>query len=215
VLDASLTAPVAVALLTVLATRRAGSAWWSAWVAGVVTWIALAAVTLRVAVSGDAVSAASLSGTVEGLPWAVSTVTVIGAFAVAVGGPASSPVAAVGVTAAGLVAAYLEPSAAVVLPGLLLAVVATAGERHRGAVAAAVVSTGVVLIGAWVVLMATGRSVWPGSPAVDPGSQGPVALLAIPGLLTVVTSILAVQLAEKPARPSPPVASYRSRRTIP
>jgi hypothetical protein len=214
VLDASWVAPAAVALLTVLAARRAGAAWWSAWVAGAVTWIGLAAVTLRVAASGDPAATAALSATVEGPAWGVATVAVVGAFALAAG-PATSPVTAVAVTAAGVLAVALEPAAAMVLPGLVLGVVVTAGERYRGAAAAAVASTGVVLAGGWAALLATGRLAWPGGPAVDPATQGPIALMAIPGLLTIVTSVLAVQLAERPAPRARAAATYRSRRTLP
>ncbi|MGF1652033.1 MAG: hypothetical protein ACFCUP_01785 [Actinomycetales bacterium] len=218
VLDASWIAPAAVALLTVLAARRTGAAWWSAWVAGVVTWIGLAAVTLRVAVTADPAATAALSSTVEGLAWAVSTVAVIAAFALAAGGPTTSPIAAVAVTTTGLVATAFEPSAAVVLPGLVIGLVASAGERYRGAVTAAIASTGVVLVGGWAALVAAGRLAWPGGPTVDPGAQGPIALMAVPGLLTIVTSVLAVQLAERPdphGRRDRAATTYRPRRTLP
>jgi hypothetical protein len=214
-LDAFRIAPAAVALLTALAARRTGAAWWSAWVAGAVTWTGLAAVTLRRSVSGDAEATSALATTVEGPVWAVSTVAVVGAFVLAAGGPATSPVTAVAMTAAGLLAVALEPSTAMVLPGLVLAVVATAGERYRGVVAAAVASTGVVLAGGWAALVAAGRLAWPDGPAVDPGAQGPIALMAIPGLLTIVTSVLAVRLAERPARRARAAATYRYRRTPP
>jgi Mn2+/Fe2+ NRAMP family transporter len=150
-----------------------------------------------------------------GLSWVVASVALLAAFTVAAGGPATSPVGVVGATVASLLAVFLEPSSAVLLPGLFLLVVAMAQERYRGAAVAAVLSTAVVLVGAFVALVMAGDVTVSGGPAVDPTQQGPVALLAIPGLLPVVAACLAATVAPRERRPVEPPHTYRARRTIP
>lgn len=208
-----------VSLLTVTASRRAGARWWAAWVAGIVTATGLATVALGADgpwegdIVGDHVG--DLAQVVVSLSWVVASVALLAAFTVAAGGPATSPVGVVGATVASLLAVFLEPSSAVLLPGLFLLVVAMAEERYRGAAVAAVLSTAVVLVGSFVSLLVAGDVEVSGGPAVDPTQQGPVALLAIPGLLPVVAACLAATVAPRERRPTEPPHTYRARRTIP
>ena len=206
---------VAVSLLTVIASRRAGARLWAAWVAGLVTATGVAAVLLAEDLPWGVGPVGGLPDVVATLPWVVASLAVVAAFSVAAGGPATSPVGVVGVTVASLLAVFLEPSTAVLLPGLFLLVVAMADERYRGAAVAAVLSTAVILVGLFVALLVTGDVQLSGGPAVDPTTQGPLALLAIPGLLPVVTACLAATAIRREDEDPEPPYTYRARRTIP
>lgn len=215
ILAAGWGALIAVSLLTVVASRRAGARLWAAWAAGLVTAAGLAAVLLVDDLPREVGEVGGLPDVVATLPWVVASLAVVAAFAVAAGGPATSPVGVVGVTVASLLAVFLEPSTAVLLPGLFLLVVAMADERYRGAAVAAVLSTAVILVGLFVALVVTGDVRLDGGPAVDPTIKGPLALLAIPGLLPVVTACLAATATRRDVHDPEPPHTYRARRTIP